>query len=118
MSITELGAALVAALRSVPNLSAGFVTDVNQSAPPVALVQPPVLGWAGYRDGPTSATFEVVLCVAMDSRAMERLYDLVPTVAEAIEDVPDASVTEARPGTFPLGGQSLPCYSITVETSL
>jgi hypothetical protein len=118
MTIAEVGEALITALRTVPNLRAGFVSELTDPAPPAALVQPPVLSWAGYRDGPTSATFEVAVCVAFDDRAMERLYELVPLVANALEEVADAAVTEARPGTFRVGSAELPCYSITVETSL
>lgn len=117
-TIAETGDALVAALLTVPDLRAGFVSQLTDPAPPAALVSPPVLVWTGYRDGPTSATFEVAVCVAFDDRAMERLYELVPLVAAALEEVSDASVTEARPGTFRVGSADLPCYSISVETSL
>jgi hypothetical protein len=108
---------LATALRSVPELR--VYTDPGASVdPPAALVGPPQLTWGAYDVGPTAARFVVIVLVTADERAMVRLWDLVPQAAAAIEEVDDAVVRQANPGTFTTGGTELPCYEIQVEVSL
>lgn len=117
-AVAETSQALAAALRTVPKLRVytdpGAVID-----PPGVLVGPPRLTWGGYVGDPTDALFVVTLAVPADDRALERLWDLVPQVAEAIDTVPDAVVRSAEPGMWTTGnGTDLPCYLINVECSL
>lgn len=116
-AVSEVADALLVALRTVPSLRASL-DHGGAVSPPEAVVGPPRLAWEGYCTGPTSATFRVALVVANTDHAMERLWDLMPQVAEAIDSVPDAAVTRADPGTFSSGGSDLPAYDITVEVSL
>lgn len=116
-AVAEVSGALAAALRTVDGLRVytdpGAVID-----PPGALVGPPQLTWGGYVAAPTEARFVVVLMVAADERALERLWDLVPLVAAAVDTVPDAVVRQANPGVWLTGGIELPCYEIQIEASL
>lgn len=113
---TQLNAALTAlatdqGLRHYPD--PGAVID-----PPGTVLGPPALTWEGYCDGPTSARFLVYVVVPVDERALERLWALVPQVANAVqEQVSDATVTRADPGTF-TGTVDLPCYEIQIDVSL
>jgi hypothetical protein len=105
--------ALESALKAVPNIrvytSPGAVVD-----PPGVLVGPPALTWEAFSSDPTQATFVVYAITRADDRALERLWDLVPLVAAAVDTVPDAATTQANPSAF----NDLPCYEITVEVSL
>lgn len=87
--------------------------------PPGAFVGPPRLQWETGCPEPTSATFVVIVMVAMDKRALERLMQLVPQVAEAIDELlAEAAVMRAEPSVFNSGGTDLPSYEITVEVGL
>lgn len=119
MSVQQAAAALEAAVRQVDGVR--FYRDPSGAVadPPAALVGPPRLTWDSMCSGPTAATFVVYVLASMDERAVAQLLDLVPLVAEAInEHVRDAVVTEANPGVFDAGGQDLPSYEITVEVNL
>jgi hypothetical protein len=116
-TVSEVADAIVVALRTVPNLRVSLDAG-GAVSPPQAVVGPPRLVWEGYCDGPTSGTFRVALVVANTDHAMERLWDLLPAVAEAIDSVPAAAVTRADPGSFTSGGADLPAYDLTIEVSL
>lgn len=115
--ITEAAEALVAALQTVDGVRSytdlGAVVD-----PPATILGPPALSWQGIGSTPAEARFLVIVAEQADDRAMPRLWDLVPRVAEALEDVQDAVVISATPGSWTTGGTELPCYEITVEISL
>lgn len=119
VAVATAAAELITALKSVDGLrvysDAGAVLD-----PPAALLGPPQLDWAAYNTSlPDSATFIVLVAVTADERAVERLWDLVSTVAVAIETVPGAVVRQAFPVSVSAGGQSdLPAYQISTEMSL
>lgn len=117
MTVKEAAEALEAALKAVDGLRVYRESDASVD-PPAAVLGAPSLSWEAFCSGPTSATFPVYLIVPASGRAVEQLWDLVPLVADAIEQVPDAAVTEASPGAYLAGGQQLPSYDITVEVSL
>ncbi len=117
MSVATVAAELVAALKTVPGLRVSLVDGVDVD-PPAAIVGPPSMTWEALCDGATTATFRVGIVVAADDRALERLWDLVVLVAEALDDIPDVSVTRADPGSFLSSSAELPAYDITVECSL
>jgi hypothetical protein len=108
---------LFAALRTVDRLRVyedlGAIVD-----PPGALVGPPRLQWEAYCAEPTTATFVVIVGVALDERATETLFELVPLAADALANVEDATVATATPGVFNSNGTDLASYEITVEVSL
>lgn len=119
MSVQQAAAELEAAVRQVDGVRLYRDPSAAMVDPPAALVGPPRLTWDGVCSGPTAATFVVYVLASMDERAVAQLWDLVPLVAEAInEHVRDAVVTEANPGVFDAGGNDLPSYEITVEVAL
>lgn len=88
-------------------------------APPVVYIPPAAFAWEGYVLAPTEATFELVLAVAADERAVEALYDLLPQVTESIDgSAVDAVVKSADPGVWRVGSVELPAYFITVEAAI
>jgi hypothetical protein len=90
-----------------------------QGAPPLVYVPPPSLTWDGYEINPTDAVFEVVLAVAADEYAIERLYEFLPPVCEALDTAKgcDATVKSAEPGVWRAGSTDLPAYFIRVEAA-
>jgi len=86
--------------------------------PPAVLVGPPSLTWEGYGANPSSARIIIYLIVPADDRVLERLGDLITSVAGAIDDTQNAVVLRADPGTFTVGGQELPSYEVLVEVAL
>jgi hypothetical protein len=94
----------------------------GQATPPAIYVPPPSLTWDGYRDEPTEAVYEVVLAVKADELAIERLFDLLGVVTQAIdraghEGRVDAVVRTAEPGVWRVGNLELPCYFIRTEVA-
>lgn len=87
-------------------------------APDAVVVGPPSLTWEAYCLEPTGATFVVWVITKADKRAVERLWELVPLVATALDGVDDATVSRADPGSYPSGGTELPAYSIQVDVAL
>lgn len=88
-------------------------------APPVLYVPPAELTWDGYALAPTAASWQLVLAVAADERAIEALYDLLPQVTETIDGSSvDAVVKSAEPGVWRVGAVELPAYFITVEAAI
>ncbi|TKG58053.1 hypothetical protein [Prauserella endophytica] len=122
MSTAELVAERAEELRAAARTVDGVRVYEDPSAtvrPPGVFVGPPRLQWQAMSSAPTSATFVVIVMVAMDKRALGRLLELTPRVAEAIDSLlPDAAVMSADPGVFLSGGTDLPSYEITVEVSL
>lgn len=94
-------------------------TDLGAAVdPPATIVGPPALTWEGACVEPTEAQFPVWVVEAADERAMERLWERVPLVSEALDGAEDATVRRADPGTYPTGGVELPAYVITVDVAL
>lgn len=83
-----------------------------------AVLGPPSLLWESGAPEPTTARFLVYVVVDATDRAIERLWELVPVVAAALDTEPDVVVIQADPGTYPAGGVELPCYQIQIEVSL
>lgn len=86
--------------------------------PPAVSIGAPTLTWATGPAEPDSVTFPLTIVVASDDRAMTRLWELIPTVAEAVETVPNAVVVRAVPSFFTAGGTELPAYALTVDCAV
>ena len=85
---------------------------------PALVLGPPRLTWETGLRAPTSALFIVYVIVQADERAIERLWDLVVDVGEAIDARTDGVVIQADPSVFPSGTAQLPAYEIQVEVGL
>lgn len=112
-ALTEASAALTAALRTVAGVRV-YTDPAAVVDPPAAVLGPPSLTWSALCPEPTSARFLIYVVVAADDQAMPRLWGLVPTVAAAVDALPEASVIRATPGAF----TELPSYEIETEVSL
>lgn len=88
--------------------------------PPAVYVPPPSLTWDGYVQDPTEAIFEIVLAVAADEKAIERLFRFLGPLCAAIDAAEsiDATVKSAEPGVWRTGGTELPCYFVRTEVSI
>lgn len=119
VAVATAAAELIAALKTVDTLR--VISDGTAALdPPCALLGPPQLDWTVYNSSaPDQATFVVMVAVPADDRATERLWDLVVTVAAAIESVVDAVVRSAFPISVAVGTSAdLPAYQLQVEMSL
>lgn len=117
MSVKTAAQALLDGLGSI----AGFRAYADLGAvlePPAAVLGPPALTWSTPSDEPTGATFLIYVCVESGERSLEQLWDLVPVVAAALDDVRDVDVIRADPGSYTNAGVDLPAYVITVEMEL
>lgn len=104
--------ATVTGLRVYPDM--GPAVD-----PPAAVLSPPALTWENMcPSGPSSARFLVYVVVTNDDRAVDRLLELVPRVAAALDEVTEAVVIRADPGSYPISASDLPAYQIQVDVSL
>lgn len=113
--IAEAANELVAALKTVPGLRVSLLTG-DALNPPVAVVGPPSVEFGSYGGAaPTSMTFTVNIAVAMDSRALGKLWHFVTHATAAVEQNTDSVVTAATPGILPVGGSDLPSYQLTVD---
>lgn len=83
--------------------------------PPAVVVGPPRLTPLTTCPGPSTASFPVHVVVGLDDRALERLWELVPAVWEAIEENTPAVVIAADPGTYSTGTGDLPAYQLQVD---
>ncbi|MCW6008501.1 hypothetical protein K1W54_28750 [Micromonospora sp. CPCC 205371] len=119
-TVAEADAALTAAIQALPKDEIRLHPDVGAAVdPPAAVVGPPALLWEGACLEPTTARFLVYVIVSPDAeRAKERLYALVPMVANALDQVTDASVIRADPGRYPTSDGDLPAYEIQVDVAL
>lgn len=116
-TVKEAARDLLAALGAVDDLRV-YADPGASVAPPGVVLGPPTLTWEGMCAEPTSATFLVYLVTQLDDRSLERLWDLVPLVAAAVDAMPDAVVRTASPGSFLSGGTELPAYLIETEVAL
>lgn len=115
--IADAAAELEAALQTVSAVSV-YRDPSATLAPPAAVLGPPALSWQTGMTGPTSARFLVYVVVEADERAVERLWQLVAQVADAIDEHSDAVVIRADPAVFVSGGGDLPCYELQVEAPI
>lgn len=115
--VAEAAEALAATLRTaLPDLRV-YTDPAATVDPPGVVIVPPTLTWAAYRNEPTDATFVVALVVRNDARAAERLWELVPLVAAAVDaGLDNAAVRRAQPGTWT--SSDLPAYLIEIEVAL
>lgn len=112
--VREAAERLTAALKTVPNLPVS--SDPSKVvSPPAVVVSVPRLTFEAVCSEPTSLTFTVFLVVPLDAMTVDRLWDLISPVTQAIEDHADAVVTTADPGVYLAGTAELPCYALTVE---
>lgn len=117
MSVQESAELIEQALNTVEG--ARVYRDPSARVDPPGLVMgPPLLQWDAFSHEPTRATWTVYAVASMSDRALERLWEFVPRVAAAADEVVDAVVTRASPGLFTAGTTSLPCYDIEIEVAL
>jgi len=116
-AVADAAKALTAALDAVTGLRV-YADPGADVRPPAAVLGPPSLVWESVCTDPSGARFLIYVIQQVDERALERLWDLVPLVAEALDAVPDMAVTRADPGSYSSGGTDLPAYLIQVEVSL
>lgn len=83
--------------------------------PPAVIAGPASFTLAGQCPGAMTATFPVWVVVALNDRSVERLYELAPAAAEAIEASTEAVVTAVAPGTYTSPSGDLPAYELTAE---
>lgn len=114
--VQDASAALESALSAIEGVR--FYRLGTTTSGVSVVLSPPKLTWETYSTVPTTATFLVHLVVPFDDRAVEKLWEFVVPVSEAIESVVDAVVLSADPGLYPDGSTSLPEYVFTVEYSL
>ena len=121
MNTRESAEALLAALDAADEKTKAYRLGENIT-PPAFVLGPPSLLFEGYCADPlqpSSATFTVWVVVDANEWSMERLWDLVPLAATAVESVQDAGVERADPATYPVGGDlDLPAYTLTVPVTL
>jgi len=91
-----------------------------QAEPPMVYIGPPSLTWEDYGLGATSAAYEVVLAVPADERAVDRLFELLDPITNAIDEGEDAGavVVSAEPGVWQAGNTNLPAYFIRAEAAV
>lgn len=84
------------------------------------VVGPPSFVWQGQctPDEPTGMTFSVWLVETLGDRAIERLLDNLPALTVALQDGPDALVSDAVPTSYPADTSDLPAYQLTAEMTL
>jgi hypothetical protein len=104
-------------LKMVVALGGAVVRDMGAplASLPAVVIGPPELLWETGCLGPTSMRLLLYVVIDADERALERLWDLVPLVADAA-DATEAAVISAVPGTY--GTPVLPAYEITLEMPL
>lgn len=123
MTVRQAAEALETALKAVEGIRVYRDPGATIDSP-AAIVGPPALGWRGFCGSqPTSARFSIWLTSPADDRTLDRLWDLVPAVAAALEQVDEATLADlelqATPSQFPTsGGVTLPAYEIQVDVSL
>lgn len=116
-TVAEAAFDLESALKLVPD--ARVYRDPGANIEPRAIVLgPPVLMWESGMARPTSARFLVYAIVAADQYALERLWEFVEVVADAIDEHTGAVVTQADPAVYVSGTAQLPCYEIQTEVPL
>jgi hypothetical protein len=115
--VKEAAERLAAALRLVPETPVH--TDPGAVIAPRAIVLgPPSLQWETGFSQPTSARFLVYAIESPDDGTVERLWDFVTEVADAIDTTTDAVVLSANPAVYTSGTTELPAYEILTEVSL
>lgn len=119
MSISAKRAEIEAALRNVSYRQYSVAPDVGPGvSPPGAVIGAPSLRWTTAGPDPDEATWPVYVIVPADDRAAQRLWELIPLVTAALDQVENAQVTQAVPTTYPTSGGELPAYQVDVEVNL
>lgn len=117
-AIADAVGTITDAIKSLTPIVRAYTDPAATVAPPGVVIGPPTLSWDASCSDPTVATFHLFVIVKQDARATEALWDLVPLVAAALDELTDGAVTTATPGTWDSGGTVLPCYTITLEIGL
>jgi hypothetical protein len=95
--------------------SVGDIGGLRIDRTGLGLVDPPAFTWSDFSDAPTRISYDGILYVPADERAVDRLITFLPLVYAQIEAVQDAAVTAAAPQLFRVGATDLPAYRITIE---
>ena len=106
------------ALATVPGATVTTDPGATLAVLPALVLGPPRLSWESGCLGPTEALYIVSVVVDQDERAIERLWDLVVAVGNAVDGHSDGVVVQADPGVFPSGPAQLPCYDVQIEVPL
>jgi hypothetical protein len=109
-------AAILESVREIVGLKVDR-TGLGLVDPPAFTLGPPSLTWNDYEDTPSTTTYDGILYVPADERAVDRLITFLPLVYAQIEAVEDAAVTAAVPQTFRVGSTDLPAYRLTIEVT-
>ena len=109
-------AEILDAVRDVVGLRVD-TSGLGLADPPAFTLGPPSFTWADYSDTPTSTSYDGILYVPADERAVDRLLTFLPLVYAQVESVEDAAVTAAAPQSFRVGATDLPAYRITIEVT-
>lgn len=119
MTIASTADELTAALRTVVAPGFEVYPDIGPAvSPPGAVLGAPTLQWETPGVEPTSARWSVFLIVPAGDRASRELWDLIPPVTAALDQVADVAVMTASPSSYPTSGGDLPAYEIQIEVSL
>ncbi|MFI5561508.1 hypothetical protein ACIA2T_19695 [Amycolatopsis japonica] len=106
------------AVKTVPNVRVHREPTDNID-PPTVVFGPLSMEWDVPCAYPTSGTLELYVIAKFDDRMNERLYALLPLVAQAVdENTTHATVRSSVPGLYPTGNTSLPAQILTIEISL
>lgn len=121
MTLTEAAQLLGDAMRSLGDVR--VYEDLSARVdPPGIVIGLPALSWGAMCPDaqPTQADFPLWVIAAMNSRAQETLWGLMPRVIEALEASGlDAVVPGGASATpYNSGGTDLPSYQLTVEVPL
>lgn len=87
------------------------VKDSRNARPGTVVVEPTTIEVSSVRGGQLLLTAEVVCIVPPpgNSDAMRALNDLTDKVIDAVPAI------AAQPGQYDIGGQSMPCMTVTVH---
>lgn len=117
-TVRDAAVQLEAALKLVPNAGKSVSRDPASFNPPALVMGAPSLMYEAFCRTPTAARWIVFVVVEADGYAIEKLWDLVVAVGEAIDEHTDATVVRADPSAFPAGTTELPAYEVIVEFPL
>lgn len=119
MTTEQARQALTDALSTVDDLF--VLTQYGQTPPgyPAVYIGPPVLDFVSFNSRPTGATFQIYVMVANNDYVAESLDDVLENVIDAVwNQVTNAAVDRATPGTWLVGGSEQPAYVLNCEVPL
>lgn len=119
MNLDDAVQDIATALRNIDGLR--VETELGASLdPPAVGFGPAEFEWRLMSHEPTECTLAIGLVVSSTKgpRVYTDMLEWLPRVAVAIDELPNAEVRRARPGTWPSGGVDLPAYLFEIEVAL